>query len=120
MRILIFFLLLFTLFEARASHIVGGDIYYDHLGGSSYRFYITLYRDCNSTGAAYDDPLILTVYNQDNFLVQNIEVPFPGSVILPVVFNNPFVTPPTNICVEKAIYTVVINLPPTPGGYTVS
>lgn len=49
-----------------ASHIIGGDIYYDYLGNNQYRFFITLYRDCNSTGAQYDDPLTLTIYKANN------------------------------------------------------
>jgi gliding motility-associated-like protein len=105
---------------AMASHIVGGDIYYDYLGNNNYRFVITIYRDCFSTGAAYDNPLYLGVYLANNSLLQTVAVPFPGSVVLPVVFNNPCVIPPTDICIERAIYTTIINLPPTPGGYTIS
>jgi len=120
MKTIIVILSLFTLLGARASHIVGGDIYYDYLGGNSYRFYITLYRDCNSTGAQYDNPLQLAVYISSNSLIYNVAIPFPGSVILPVIFNNPCVVPPSDICVEKAIYSTVIDLPPTPGGYTVT
>jgi gliding motility-associated-like protein len=120
MKLISVLIFVLVLFSAKASHIVGGDIYYDYLGGNNYRFFITIYRDCNSTGAAYDNPLILDVYLQNNNLINEVNIPFPGSVILPVVFNNPCVTPPNNICVEKAIYTTVINLPPTPGGYTVS
>ncbi len=107
-------------FSTNASHIVGGDIYYDYLGGNSYRFYITLYRDCNSSGAVYDDPLNMAIYNQNGDLVENVSIPFPGSVQLPVIFNNPCVTPPTNICVEKAVYTKIVSLPPIQGGYTIS
>ncbi len=120
MKKLLPLILIFVALHAKASHIVGGDIYYDYVGGNNYKFYITLYRDCNSTGAQYDNPLNLAVYNKDNFLIQNVAVPFPGSVILPVVFNNPCVTPPSNICVEKAVYTTVINLPPTIQGYTIT
>jgi len=39
---------------------------------------------------------------------------------LPVQFNNPCATPPNNMCVQRAIYTAVVNLPPIPGGYDVS
>lgn len=120
MKYILAILILLCTFTTRASHIVGGDIYYDHLGGSSYRFYISVYRDCNSTGAAFDDPLNLAVYIQGGNLYQNIQVPFPGSVPVPVVFNNPCVTPPNNICTENALYTVVIDLPPIPQGYTVT
>lgn len=120
MRKIVFISFLLIVFQSKASHIVGGDIYYDYLGGNNYRFYISLYRDCNSPGAQYDDPLNLAVYASNGALVQNIEVPFPGSSILPVVFNNPCVTPPNNICTELATYTVVVNLPPINGGYNIS
>lgn len=103
-----------------ASHIIGGDIYYDHLGNNQYRFFITLYRDCASTGAQFDNPLYLSVFTQSNNHYQTVQVPFPGSVILPVNFNNPCATQPSGICVERAIYQVVLTLPPIQGGYTVS
>jgi gliding motility-associated-like protein len=121
LRSAILFILILLSTYSKASHIVGGDIYYDYLGNNNYRFYITVYRDCLSTGAAFDDPLSLGIYTQNNSQpFQTLSLGFPGSVVLPVVFNNPCVTPPTNICVEKAVYTVVVNLPPIQGGYTVS
>lgn len=103
-----------------ASHIIGGDIYYDHLGNNQYRFFITLYRDCASTGAQFDDPLYLSIFTQGNIHYQTVQVPFPGSVVLPINFNNPCATQPSGICVERSIYQVVLTLPPIPGGYTVS
>ncbi|MCF8443933.1 MAG: hypothetical protein K9G29_02925, partial [Crocinitomicaceae bacterium] len=118
MRVRLIIFLFFLSFQSHASHIIGGDIYYDYLGNNQYRFFITLYRDCNSTGAEYDNPLKLTIYNSSGSMVQDLSVPFPGSVVLPLVFTNPCATPPTNICVERAIYTIVVNLPPIPGGYT--
>ena len=120
MKKILFVLFFLTCFSTRASHIIGGDLYYDYLGANQYRFYLTLYRDCNSTGAQFDDPLFLAVYTQNNSLFQNISIPFPGSVGLPIQFNNPCATPPNNICVEKATYETVITLPPIQGGYTVS
>jgi len=118
-RLFVIFLLFFS-FQAKASHIIGGDIYYNYLGNNQYRFFITLYRDCNSTGAAYDDPLALTIFLANGAVFQNLDVPFPGSIILPNTFNNPCATPPSNICVERAIYTIVVTLPPVVGGYNVS
>lgn len=120
MKKLLAIIIFLNFFGANASHIVGGDIYYDYLGNNNYRFTISLYRDCLSTGAQYDNPLYLAVYLQNGTLIQNVQVPFPGSTVLPVVFNNPCVTPPTNICTELAVYTTVVNLPPTPGGYNIS
>ncbi len=120
MKYLSIFLFLMMSFSFRAAHIVGGDIYYDYLGNNQYKFYITIYRDCFSTGAEYDNPLKLTVYTASGQLVQDVSVPFPGSVILPNNFNNPCANNPPNVCVEKAIYVVILTLPPTPGGYNVS
>jgi gliding motility-associated-like protein len=113
-------LLLISCLQVRASHIIGGEIYYDYLGNNNYRIYIAIYRDCNSTGAPFDTPMILTVFNAANQQYQNHEVPFTGSQNLPVIFSNPCVSPPNNICAERSIYQQVINLPPSPGGYTVS
>lgn len=113
--------LLLSFFEgAKASHIVGGEIYYDYLGSNNYRITVTMYRDCLSSGAPFDDPMHLTIYDMSGVLIYNLDITFPGSVNLPVVFNNPCVTPPNDICVERAIYTTVVNLPPTANGYTAS
>lgn len=114
------FIVLGIHFQGFASHIVGGEMYYDYLGNNQYRIYVALYRDCASTGAAFDSPLLLGVFNSANQMVMQVEVPFPGSTNLPVVFNNPCVTPPSGICTERAIYITVITLPPTPDGYTCS
>jgi len=119
MKYLIALLMLASSLTSNASHIVGGEIYYDYMGNNVYRFYISVYRDCNSTGAQFDNPLSLSIYN-NGALVQNVNVGFPGSVPVPVVFNNPCVSPPNNICTENALYTVDVNLPPAVGGYTVT
>lgn len=114
-------LVIFGQVSAHAAHIVGGDMWYDHLGGNNYKFYIALYRDCNTqTGAAYDSPLPLGVFNSSNQRVMDVNVPFPGSVTLPIIFNNPCVQAPTGICTERAIYTTTISLPPIAGGYKVA
>ncbi|MDX1653541.1 MAG: PKD domain-containing protein [Brumimicrobium sp.] len=111
--------LIFISFKGSASHIVGGEIYYDCLGNNVYKVTIKLYRDCLSDGAQYDSPLPLGVFrNSDNSLFSTYSVAFPGSTLLPVEFSNPCVNPPTNICVQEAIYQTNISLPPSPEGYT--
>lgn len=99
---------------------MGGDLYYDYLGGNNYRITLVLFRDCASTGASYDDPMSIGIFDMNNNLVQEVQIPFPGSEVLPVVLNNPCVTPPTGICTERAIYQQVVNLPPTTGGYNLA
>lgn len=119
MRIILFLFIILTSAGLKASHIVGGEIYYDYLGNNNYRFFISVYRDCLSDGAEFDNPLSLGVFNGSS-LIQDIQVPFSGSSVVPPVFNNPCVTPPTNICTEHSLYTTVITLPPSANGYTVS
>lgn len=116
-KLFLILLILVSVSKAHASHIVGGDMYYDYLGGNNYRVTVIIYRDCASTGAAYDDPLIVGVFDSNHNEVTSISIPFPGSVVLPIVFNNPCVTAPSGICTERAIYTTVVNLPPIAGGY---
>lgn len=120
MKLFLFILILLSSTSLKASHIVGGEIYYDYLGNNNYRFYVSVYRDCASSGAQFDSPLQLAVYNSSNGLVTNIPVTYPGSVNVPIVFNNPCVTPPTNICTENSLYTVTVTLPPIAGGYNVT
>lgn len=105
------------LFKAFASHIVGGDIYYDYLGNNNYRVTIILFRDCVSDGADYDNPMSLGIFDMQNNLVQDVRINYTNRVTLPVVLNNPCVTAPANICTERAEYVTIVNLPPTPGGY---
>lgn len=116
----IIFLMFFITFRAYGSHIVGGDLYYEYLGGNQYRFNLTLYRDCNSTGASYDDPLNFTIYNAAGNIVFDLDIPYTGNTIVPIVFDNPCIATPSGVCVQKAVYTKVVTLPPIPGGYTAS
>ena len=54
-----------------SSHIVGGEIYYDHLGGLDYRVTVKLYRDCLSDGAEFDQNLPITVFNGSGGQIDN-------------------------------------------------
>ncbi|WP_107039074.1 PKD domain-containing protein [Brumimicrobium mesophilum] len=118
MKHLLVIILLIVGFQLNASHIVGGEMYYDCLGNDQYRVTIKVYRDCNSNGADFDTPLYLGIFNKaTNARIRTESVGFPGSVNLPVIFSNPCVTPPTDICVQEAVYQKVISLPSTPDGY---
>lgn len=95
-------------------------MYYDYLGGNQYKITIKVYRDCHSDGAAYDNPLPLGIFDGNNNFIRVQNIVFPGSTHLPVVFNNPCVNPPNNICTEEAIYTTVLTLSPNTSGYIIS
>jgi hypothetical protein len=46
-RFYLFLTSLFLSFQLLASHVMGGAITYVHLGGNTYQFELTFYRDCN-------------------------------------------------------------------------
>jgi gliding motility-associated-like protein len=106
-------------FDARSTHILGGEIYYDSLGNGFYKVTFEIYRDCNSA-TAYDNPLVYTVFYGDGTYFNEFIVDLNASSILPIVYDDPCVTPPNNICVEKGIYIDTIQLPFNPSGYHIS
>ena len=120
MRIILFLSLWLSIFSVNATHIVGGEIFYDCLGGNNYRITVKVYRDCgpnNINGTPFDDPLPLTIYDGANNLFGVFDIPLSPAFSIPTVTANPCLTPPPQ-CIEVATYSVVVNLPPTPGGYT--
>jgi|GEM_PF-316888 len=116
-----FFLLLYNF--AFTLHIIGGEITYECLGNGQYSFEMTVYRDCNSSGASLDNPANITTYefngNVASMLVNN-QVPLNSIVNIPPVLNNPCLTPPSNLCVEKGTYTWTSFLPSNLDGYVIA
>lgn len=105
--------------QCNATHILGGEIYYDSLGNNMYKVTLEIYRDCNSfTG--YDNPLVYTVFNGDGSYYSEFVVDLLSSSILPILYDDPCVTPPNNICVEKGVYIDTIQLPMNAMGYHIS
>ncbi|MEW6468250.1 MAG: PKD domain-containing protein [Bacteroidota bacterium] len=106
--------------NSSATHIVGGEIYYDYLGNNDYLVTLKVYRDCINGQAPFDNPATVGVYNAAGTLVTTLSMAFPGATQLPITLNNPCFVPPSNVCVEEAVYTDVVNLPPIAGGYYLS
>src|SRR5690554_4538553 len=100
-----------------ATHIVGGEMYYDCLGGNQYRITLKLYRDCGpSAEAPYDNPANISVFGANNQLLVNLSLPLPPPRNVPFVATNPCFQAPPNVCVEEAIYQTVVTLPVSPSG----
>src|ERR1051326_2723517 len=108
-RFLCSLLLACLAFTANATHIVGGEIYYDYLGNNNYQVTLKVYRDCINGQAPYDNPAYVGVFDQAGNLLQTLSLPFPGSTQIPVNMNNPCYLPPANVCVEEAVYTGMAN-----------
>jgi len=118
-KYLLILILIFAQTKIHASHIVGGEIFYDCLGGTQYKITLKIYRDCNST-SGYDDPLPMTVFNGLGNNIFEFTIPIPTPLLLNVVFNNPCVSIPPGICVEEAIYSKTVTLPASATGYTLT
>lgn len=114
-------LLICCLFSSKvhASHIVGGEIYYDSLGNNQYKITFEIFRDCGSS-TPFDAPLEYTVYYADGTLWSTFSVDYILSEQLPIVYDDPCVTPPDDICIERAIYIDTITLPFDVSGYYIS
>lgn len=121
-RILAFFLVFSSLaFRADAAHLVGGEIFYECLGNDQYRITLKVYRDCYTvTGADFDNPANIAVYDDAGNLIENLTASFTGSQQLPVIINNPCLQAPPDVCVEEAVYTVTTTLPFISGGYHIA
>lgn len=121
---LIVLLAILTLsFNSKASHVVGGEIFYDtvsidNMGNVTYNIYIDLFKEC--AGIDFPDPLDFTIFNPDNSVFGTFDMPSPVIDTMPLVYDDPCVTPPDDICVMSARYTMTVVLPFNLDGYTVS
>lgn len=116
-KLLLFVSLLCMFSQSKASHIIGGEITYSCLGGDEYLVTLIVYRDCTSA-TDFDIPAWMTVFTQDNELfIDSIQLFSPEINEIPVESDNPCLDAPDDVCVEQAIYTVIITLPESALGY---
>ncbi|HEX8517572.1 MAG TPA: PKD domain-containing protein [Bacteroidia bacterium] len=117
--LLLLLAVLFTSSNAFSSHIVGGSLTYEQLGGSTYRITLKVYRDCAAGNAAFDNTITVEVKraNGTSFSPsKNISINLGTTTVLNPYLDTCVVQ--QNICVEEAIYTKIVNnLPPLAGGY---
>ncbi|MCD6067413.1 MAG: domain containing protein [Bacteroidetes bacterium] len=118
MRVFLY-IALFALFSLnmKATHIVGGELNYRHLGNFDYELKLTVYRDCYTGVPPFDNPASIGIFNQNNAFVQQVLVPFVSLDTLPGLINDPCTIVPTDFCYEVTTYITIVHLPPIPGGY---
>ncbi len=118
--IYIFLLTNFLVQQSYAKHIVGGEITYECLGNNNYEFTLKVYRDCQSMGADFDSPAIVTIYTGGSIFeeVDNVNFNFPANNI--PIDQYPCLEPPDDLCVEEAIYVWQSNLPSSSQSYHIS
>lgn len=104
-------------FFAEATHIVGGELYYKHLGGTQYEITLVVYRDCYTGVPPFDDPATVGVWNASNNFLFAIELPAIDSIPIPPTINSPCFIPPTDVCYIRCNYIDTITLGTSIGGY---
>lgn len=109
---------LLSVFEAKATHILGGELYYTHLGGDQYEVVLMLFRDCENSTTPFDDSLDIAIYDADSdTLVALPKFYLLQDTLLPGESNDPCVVPPPGLCVRRGLYTEIITLQSRPRGY---
>lgn len=102
----------------QATHIIGGEISYQHLGYNKWRIRLDVYRDCsNQANAGFDSPAHISIYTENGQLLNNLNLaPLYTDTIPNNIAGAPCLFPPTEVCVQHARYegTVILT---EPGGY---
>ena len=117
---------LFTTNTLQATHIVGGNIYYECLGNNNYRVTFEMRRDCfnGDERAQFDDPASIAVYDGEGNLMSNagrfglIQIPFSSSDTLNEILTSECQVFGQDVCVHTTTYEAVVKLPDSPTGYT--
>lgn len=107
----------------RGTHILGGQLYYDHLGTDDYEVTLKLYRDCgpnNTNGTDFDLSAEIGVFDASGTYLFSQFLGFPGGVPVWATLSDPCLTVPPSICVEEATYSGIFTLPGGTGGYILS
>ena len=123
-------LMLFVIgsFQAKATHIVGGEITYRCLGNNKYEIILTVYRDCyyGDPKVGFDDPAWLGFYSTATKLPivalgpqGVVNVPYDATDTLDQQLTSECNIIGQDICVHRAVYRKVVTLPKLAGGYTV-
>lgn len=126
--VLIFFFLLICS-NVKAGHIIGGEIFYTCLGpvgtdSTAYEITIKVYRDCeNPPGqnrADFDNPLRLAVYENNAFVLDQVNVFLGPRDTIPISINDPCLVSIPDVCVETGVYIINKTFRNSPAGYTLS
>lgn len=118
---LLFLLFAFINTNLNATHLVGGSLTYEHLGGSTYRILLKMYRDCTpatAPHAAFASTARIDIYNSAGTPMPFSPLVVPLVQVTNVPLNLDTCVADPGICIEEGLYAAIVNnLPPTPGGY---
>lgn len=104
-------------YSALSTHIVGGSLTYEHLGGTTYSVKLKLYRDCRPVVTEpFPSSATITVLNGlGGNTTLSFVLPQMGVIELDPLIDSCAVDP--GICVQESVYTRIVSLPPSQNGY---
>lgn len=119
----------FTISNSNASHLIGGEINYECIGNNQYEITMTLYRDCYSSSGSggattpFDQLAQMSIFtgngtNYNNFSASYDQTIYPQT--LSSTIPNGCLVPAIPLCVDKATYVTIINLPYDSTGYHIT
>ncbi|MFT5513627.1 MAG: gliding motility-associated-like protein [Bacteroidia bacterium] len=118
-RILVFSLWILTCTYASATHIVGGDLYYEQTANGAYDVTLKLYMDCEngSPRAIADDAYAyVSIWNAaNNALIRTETFSRTGPKYLDKVHYKCLI-PPKDVCVSEYVYTKTVTINPGADG----
>ncbi len=121
-----FFCLLLVLFsfQANASHITGGAMYYTYTGMSNglYQYNVTmkLFQRCGS-GRQFSNPSIVSIFDKGSGVrMMDMSVPITSTENISLTNQNPCITNPPEVCYDVAYYNFTVSLPASAAGYVLA
>ncbi len=114
-KLLLSLIVFLVSFLSHATHIVGGEITYEHLGGASYKLTVNLYRDCDPASVDFPANAIIRADQGNGTFFGDFSLPMLSRDTLNPPLDTCAIDP--GICVEEAIYSKIVNLPPGADGY---
>lgn len=106
-----------------STHIVGGEMFYDYLGGDSFKITLHTYIDCinGQPGALASDAVAhFGIFSGSTYAtIDSFKADTLRTVLIKDVNYNCLI-PPTDVCVVQYQYEYVVELPDLPGGYIIS
>jgi len=90
------------------------------MGANKYKITLKLYRDCGPNTAQLENRALLSIFDNNNNLIDSLRMRRKSNIQVVPSINNPCITPPSNVCVEEGIYDTIITLAPKFGGYYIT
>jgi gliding motility-associated-like protein len=111
-KVFILFMLLWSMQNSHAKHIVGGAFSLKHISGNNYKLTLKVLRDCNGEGAQFDNPATVGVFDKvTHQLVETYKMRLVSEEVLNFAGSNCNNGIP-NTCTSIGIYEQNITLAP--------